>query len=272
MTLVADPSGPSPPRVPIDLGIDEPDDDVAEPGPPPRPRTRIRRRRLLALPIAFGLLGVGGKLLSMAWFAHDGAAAYDDEQYATSESSFDRLRTLNVIAPWRAWANIGDARFRQRDLTGAELAFTRALQDDPERCDVRFNLAVTIEAQGDRLMGDNVRDVTDSEEFDGLARYRVALDVVNAATCAMDGTDSPGFRLADTRERLEDKLGADDRMQDEAPMDDDDNDDEASGEETDENQTLQEQLIERNRSGEAERQDAGDINPTAEQQPREPNW
>ena len=137
---------------------------------------------------------------------------------------------------------------------------------------MRFNLAVTIEAQGDQLMGDNVRDVTETEELDGLARYRVALDIVNAATCRMDGTDSPGFRLADTRERLEEKLGAEDRGQDEAPMDDDDNDDEASGEETDENQTLQEQIEERNQAGEAERQDASDINPAAEQQPSEPNW
>lgn len=272
MTLVAEPKGPSRAWVPIDLGIEEPEVDFVETGPPPRPRRRIRRRRLLALPIAFGLLGVGGKLLSMAWFAHEGAAAYADERYATSESSFDRLRTLNVIAPWRAWANIGDALFRQGDLTGAEQAFSRALEENPERCDVRFNLAVTIEAQGDRLMGDNVRAVTDAEQLDGLARYRVALDVVNAATCQMNGTDSPGFRLADTRERLEEKLGAEDRMQDEAPMDDDDNDDEAEGEETDENQTLQDQLAERNRTGEEERQDAGDINPGAEQQPREPNW
>ena len=272
MTLGAEANEPSREWEPIDLGVDDLDVDVPEVVPPPRPRKRIRKRRLLAMPIAVGLLGVGGKLVSMSWFASDGAAAYDDGRYAASESTFDRLGTLNVIAPWRAWMNIGDARFRQRDLTGAELAFSRALEENPGRCDVRFNLAVTIEAEGDRLMGDNVRDVTDSEELDGLARYRVALDVVNAATCRMDSTDSPGFRLADTRERLEEKLGADDRGQDESPMDDDDNNDEASGEETDENQTLQDQIEERNQSGEAERQDAGDINPGAEQQPRDPNW
>lgn len=271
MTLVAEPRGPSRAWVPIDLGIEEPDVEGHE-VEPPRPRKRIRRRRLVALPVAVGLLGVGGKLLSMSWFAHDGAAAYDDGQYTASEASFDRLRTVNVIDPWRAWMNVGDARFRLRDLAGAEAAFTRALEEHPGRCDVRFNLAVTIEAQGDQLMGNNVRDVTDTEELDGLARYRVALDIVNAATCQMTGTDSPGFRLADTRERLEEKLGAEDRGQDEAPMDDDDDDDESSGEETDENQTLQDQIEERNRAGETERQDASDINPAAEQQPREPNW
>lgn len=272
MTVVAEPGGASRTWVPIDLGIDEPDAEAAEPAAGPRPRKRIRRRRLMALPLAVGLLGAGVKLVTMSWFAGDGAAAYHDDRFAASEATFDRLRTLNVIAPWRAWANIGDARFRQRDLTGAELAFTRALAEDAGRCDVRFNLAVTIEAQGDRLMGDNVRDVTDTEEVDGLARYRVALDLVNAATCPMDGTDSPGFRLSQTRERLEQKLGADDRSQDESPMDDDDNDDEASGEQTDENQTVEDQLQERNQAGESERQDAGDINPSAERQPREPNW
>lgn len=272
MTLVAEPAGPSRTWVPIDLGIEEPDGDVADVEPPPRPRRRLRKRRLLALPVAVGLLATGGKLLSMAWFSHDGAEGYDDGRYAASESSFDRLRAFNVISPWRAWMNIGDARFRQRDLAGAEAAFVRALEANPGRCDVRFNLTVTIEAQGDFLMGDNVRDVTDTQETDGLARYRVALDVVNAATCRMDGTDSPGFRLAETRDRLEEKLGADNNMQEESPMDDDDDADEESGEETDENQTMQDQIAERNESAEQERQDASDINPNADQQPREPNW
>lgn len=271
MTIVAEPAGPVRGWEPIDLGIDEPEPDGAPQEAPPR-RKRMRKRRLLALPIALALLAVGGKLLTMAWFAHDGRADYDAGRYARSEASFDRLHTLNVIDPWRAWMNVGDARYRRDDLAGAEAAFIAALDEEPGRCDVRFNLAVTIEKQGDRLMGDNVRDVTDTEELDGLARYRVALDVVNAATCPLDGTDSPGFRLADTRERLEEKLGADQNMQDEAPMDDDDTEDETSGEEVDENQTLQEKIEERNQSGEAERQDASDINPTAEHQPRAPNW
>jgi hypothetical protein len=271
MTTGAGPTGPGREWAPIDLGVFEPEPDVPKVEPPAPPK-RLRKRRLTALPVALGLLAVGGKLLSMTWFAHAGAAAYADERYVDSDSSFDRLRTVNVIDPWRAWMNTGGARFRLGDLTGAEAAFTRALEQRPSRCDVRFNLAVTIEAQGDELLGDNVRDVTDTEELDGLARYRVALDIVNAATCEMDGTESPGFRLADTRERLEEKLGAEDRGQDESPMDDDDDDDEMSGDETDENQTLRDELEERNQAGEAERQDAGDINPAAEQQPREPNW
>jgi hypothetical protein len=272
MTLGDAPRGPARLWAPIELGVDEPEAVVDDTTPPAAPPKRLRKRRLVALPLALGLLAVGGKLLSMAWFTRDGAAAYEGARYATSESSFDRLRTVNVIDPWRAWMNIGDARFRQRDLVGAEIAFTRALEQHPGRCDVRFNLAVTIEAQGDQLVADSVRDVTETAELDGLARYRVALDIVNAASCRMDGTDSPGFRLADTRERLEKKLGAEDPGQDEAPFDDEDFDDEASGEETDENQTLQEQIDERNQAGEAERQDASDINPAAEQQPREPNW
>ena len=193
-------------------------------------------------------------------------------EYETSRDRFDRLRFLNAIDPWKAWFNIGDADFRLGDLEGAEAAFARALDEDPSRCDVRFNLAVTIEAQGDRLMGGNVRDVTEAETLDGLERYRFALDIVNSATCPMDGTDSPGFRLADTRERLEEKLGSDQGLQDEAQMNDPDEDDVQQGEETDENQTLQEQIEDRNDDGEAERQDASDINPTADQEPREPNW
>jgi hypothetical protein len=268
MTMVRD-------WVPFELGIEEPDDDVVgddDNRPPSRVPRGVRKRRLLALPLALVLLGAGAKILAMTWYAKQGSASYESGAYETSRDQFARLRLLNVVDPWKAWFDLGDARFRLGDLIGAEAAFSRALSADPSQCAARFNLAVTIEAQGDRLMGDNVRDVTESEELDGLARYRVALDIVNSATCEVDGTGSPGYRLAETRRRLEEKLGADQSPQSNAQPDDPDDDEPRERDESQANQTLQDQIEQRNNEGEAERQDASDINPTANQEPQDPNW
>ena len=114
---------------------------------------RRRRRRLLALPIVLALLAISIKLVTMSWFSTRGAAAYDDANYDRSVTEFDRLEVVNVIEPWRAYFGLGTSRHRQGDLEGAEAAFRRALELAPGRCDVRFNLVVTIEAQGDRLTG-----------------------------------------------------------------------------------------------------------------------
>ena len=120
------------------------------------------------------------------------------------------------------------------DLEGAESAFRRALELAPQRCDVRFNLVVTIEAQGDQLTGGEQREVEESERQDGLARYRVALDVADAGLCPASTTGDAGTRLDDARQRLRAKLGAEtsgDEEELEAPQERDDAD--RSGEESD---------------------------------------
>jgi hypothetical protein len=78
--------------------------------------------------------------------------------------------------------------------------------------------------------------------------------------------------LAETRERLESKLGADEGLSDDSATEGPEEDDRELGEQNAGNQTLQERIQERNQSGEAERQDASDIDPTGERQPGEPNW
>lgn len=225
---------------------------------------------MLALPLAIALLSVSVKLITMSWWSHQGQSAYESADYAATESAFDRTLFLNVVDPWKAWLGVGDARFRVDDLAGAERAFARALEADVDRCEVRFNLAVTIEAQGDRLMGDNVLDVTETEAQDGLARYRVALDIVNGGLCPVGDPDGPGERLATTRERLEAKLGADASPQDDSAMDNPERDDDAIDDGDIDSQ--QDAIEERNETGAAKRQDASDIDPTEQQPPREPNW
>lgn len=231
----------------------------------------MTRRRLLALPLAVALLVVGVKAVTMSVFSSQGADAYDDERYGESVAGFERLLVANVIAPWKAHFGIGDARFRLGDLRGAEEAFREALALAPGRCDVRFNLAVTIEAQGDRLTGGRTRDVTESEREDGLARYRVALDVATGAECPANGPDSAGARLEETRERLANKLGgegaAGEEVEPPQPVRPDQQQDDV-----DDDDDKEQQLQDRNQTGAANRQDFSDLDPSLIHPPNQSNW
>jgi len=236
-----------------------------------RRQRRIRRHRLVVVPVAVALLLVSAKLLGMSWWSRHGAAAYDDGDYATSRSEFSQLRTVNVVEPWKAWMAVGTAQFRLGDLGAAEESFTKALELNEERCDVRFNLAVTIEADGDRRMGGDVNEVEETEKIDGLARYRVALDLVNAGTCPPDGPGGPGTRLDETRERLEAKLGGEGSPSQQSATNDPDVDPEADSDPSD-SATQQDQIDQRNQAGAAERQDSSDLDPSGQRPPSDPNW
>jgi Flp pilus assembly protein TadD len=174
------------------------------------------------LPVAAALLAVGVKLVTMYAFAAAGAAAYEDGRHRRSETSFGRLDTLNVIEPWRAHVGVGDARHRQGDLAGATAAFARALELAPGRCDIRFNLAVTIEAQGDELVAatELSRGNRPGGQADPAEPYSVALGVIEAGECPSRRADDAGDRLEATRARLLAKLAAlDDRPGEEEAAD-----------------------------------------------------
>ncbi len=229
-----------------------------------------RKRRLLVLPVVIVLLAVSIKLLTMSWYSTRGVSAYDDADYGRSAAAFDRLQILNVIEPWRAHHGAGVALYRMNDLEGAEEAFREAIELAPQRCDVRFNLVVTIEAQGDRLTGGEQREVEESERQDGLARYRVALDVADVGLCPASSSGDSGSRLAETRQRLRAKLGAETAGEGEeleAPRERDDPN--RSGEESN---TEEQQIAERNQTGAAEREDFSDLDPGEIQDQGSSNW
>jgi hypothetical protein len=229
-----------------------------------------RRRRLFALPIALTLLAVSVKLLTMSWFSTRGAAAYDEERFGSSVVEFDRLQVFNVIEPWRAHLGLGTSRHRQGDLEGAESAFRLALDAAPERCDIRFNLVVTIEAQGDRMVGGPTRDVEESDRQDGFARYRVALDLADAGVCPTSTTGDAGSRLDETRQRLRAKLGAEtsgSEQEIEPPQQREDRP--QSGEES---ESDQQRINDRNQAGAAEREDRSDLDPAQVQEEGTSDW
>jgi tetratricopeptide (TPR) repeat protein len=231
---------------------------------------RLRRRRLLALPVVLVLLALSLKLVTMSWFSTRGASAYGDSRYAASEAEFDRLQFVNVIEPWRAYLGSGTALHRQGDLAAAEAAFRRALELAPERCDVRFNLTVTIEAQGDILTGGNQRAVEDTDRENGLARYRIALDIADAGVCPEVTAGEAGPRLDETRARLRIKLGAEtvgDTQELELP--DDENEGQQGGEEQADSE---QQIAARNQTGAGRREDFSDLDPSQVQDQGTSDW
>lgn len=243
-------------------------------------RPRRRRLRLLALVPAAALLAVGVKLVTMSWFAWSGAAAYDDGRWARAETSYRRLGVLDVVEPWLDDFGLGDARYRHGDLLGAEEAFRAALAAAPHRCEIRFNLAVTLEAQGDLLMaGDSLVDDLDADPFDRRAAvggapthprvaYQDAMNVVDGRACHSVAPDDAGARLAATRERLVAKLGHDDLA---SAADLSQEEDEAFDNPGVDTEQINE-LENRNRSGAAHREATRDRDTTGRSPGQDPNW
>jgi hypothetical protein len=226
------------------------------------------------VPLVVVALAVGIKLVTMYVFAATGATAYSASRYDSSETDFRRLRTLNVVDPWRAHVGIGDARYRQGDLLAAATAFNRALELAPGRCEIRFNLAVTLEAQGDRLYAGEELVVdagavrTTDGPSDPAERYSAALGVVEAGVCPSHRADDPGDRLAATQERLIAKLAA---------LDADRADDEAlepeNASESERGDTEQiDELELRNESGASQREEARDRDTSGAIPDGQSNW
>lgn len=142
---------------------------------------RALRRVLLIAAVVVGLAGV--KLVSIAWLSARGEQAYEVSDYGGSEGAYEMLLVGNVVERWKAPNNVGVARFLRNDLAGAERAFRDALTLAPNRCEVRFNLVITIEASGDqrRAAGDVLGART---------RYEEAEELVNEARCRAETDDN----------------------------------------------------------------------------------
>ena len=220
----------------------------------------------------------------MYWFSAAGAAAYGDGHYAASEAQFTRLDVLDLVQPWRTHLGRGDARYRQGDLLGAAASFARALALAPHRCDIRFNLAVTLEAQGDALLrGERLTDAGpgpfDSAivglppTADAYNRYLTALNTIDVGDCpAADAQDdkAPAIRLAEARTRILDKLAA--ASPDEPTRDDDRNQVEESADRDRSDDEQIDQLEERNGRGAAQREAGRDQNTTGGSPEGQSNW
>ena len=114
--------------------------------------SRTRRRMLLfSLPIVLLALFVAWKLLSMPMLAGRGIDAYDRGQFETSADTFDALMFLNLAEDWIPYFDRGTANAAGELYSQGTDDLAKALERAPEerRCDVRVNLALAWELQGD---------------------------------------------------------------------------------------------------------------------------
>ena len=150
----------------------------------------------------------------------------------------------------------------------------------PDRCEIRFNLAVTLEAQGDRLYaGDELVADAGADRTTGRAstdgpsdpaeRYSAALGVVEAGECPSQRVDDPGDRLAETQARLIAKLAAldADRADDEEALEPEN----ATESERGDSEQIDELEL-RNESGASQREEARDRDTSGAIPDGQSNW
>jgi tetratricopeptide (TPR) repeat protein len=244
-------------------------------------RQRLPRRRswprIAVAAASVVLLAMGVKAGSMFWFSAAGARAYGDGSYDASIDAYRHLESWNVVDPSLAFVGIGDAWYRQGDLVEAELAFARALDLAPGDCEVRFNYAITVEAQGDRILAreplspgeeDRPFDPAAPRRDNAFERYSIALTIANGRPCESGRPDDAGDRLASTRERIQAKLDAlrDETGDNDSPeAQEPENQDRGDGEEI-------EDLELRNQSGANQREQARDRDTRGVTPDGQSNW
>jgi tetratricopeptide (TPR) repeat protein len=122
-----------------------------------------------------------------------------------TETAGERLEFLNLIEPHKAPFARGDARVLAGDYDGAQAAFEEALglapRDSRESCQIRVNLALSLEKLGQAAQTTNNADLA-KQYFDRVQQ------VVNDAPPGCfegDAQDEEGQQLRDAQQRAQDQ-------------------------------------------------------------------
>lgn len=154
---------------------------------------RLRRRKrllLYSLPACIFCLLLGAKFLSIPILAGVAQQNYTTMQYDSALGWLGPLRLANWFESFKVSYNSGNALYGKGDYVEAESRFRRALESVPfaHECDVRINLALSIEAQADALLA--------KKQYDqAIVRY----DDVKAVL--YDGQDSCGVQFNEVAAR-----------------------------------------------------------------------
>lgn len=171
---------------------------------PENPRAGRRRVLYLAglLPLLVAL-AFTFKVMTMRHHDGDGSSAWHAGNGAKALEEYSANQSVNLLQPWLAPFDSGDAAFRLGDYPRARGLFTDALGSVPHKqeCTVRINLALTDEAIGDAASkAGRPDDATDAWQ-DGVT----ALDQGDCPTHAGLGKKQSQDAAA-VRARLEQKL------------------------------------------------------------------
>ena len=188
-----------------------------DPETPQARAARLRMRKRLALwslPFVLALALVSAKLLTMVALGDEAVHAYGSGNVTGTESAGQRLEFLNLIEPHKAPFARGDARVLAGDYDGARAAFEEALalapRDSRESCQIRVNLALSLEKLGQAAQTAGNNDVA-KQYFD-----RVQQVVNDAPPGCFEGEsqDDEGQQLRDAQQRAQDQNQAQQDQQD----------------------------------------------------------
>ena len=124
-------------------------------------RLRRRKRLLLFSALPAGVVAlVMIKMLSLPLLSNIAHGNYNKYQNDNAVSWLQPLTWLNWMESYKVYFNQGDAYFKSGKYDQAEEKFRRSLESVPavKECDVRINLALSIEQQADRLLSDKKYD------------------------------------------------------------------------------------------------------------------
>lgn len=222
--------------------------------------TRVRTRLvLITLPLVLIALVFAGKLVSLGVLEGNGSRAYAAEDYDAAAGHFDGLMLWNAFDPWIAPFNRGTASAAAGDFPAATEDLSQALVLAPEgkTCEIRVNLALAWEQQGDAY--------AEAGAAEGATQmWETALAVITAG--ADEGCDQPQESKADeeletAQKRIEEKLmqnsndsGDDDENGSEGDDSDSDSDSDSDNDESNGDDPLDD-LDERGKDAERKKQE-----------------
>lgn len=182
-------------------------------------RRRIRRWIFwCTLPVTLAALLLVGKIASMYAFAHHSVSAYVVGDHAGSTQAAQGQQFWNWFEPHLAPFNEGVGLGASGKLPQAEAKFEEALSlaSGMEVCDIRVNLALVLEWQGDAAT--SAREPARAAEFYARA---MTVTVETPEECgepeAQEQTSDPQRDLGDTLEQLKDRLQTKQKPEEQPP-------------------------------------------------------
>jgi hypothetical protein len=181
------------------------------PTDPETPEARAARRRLRkrlvvwSLPFVLLLVLVAGKLLTMVALGDEALRSYSSGNVTGTEDAARRLGFLNLIEPHKAPFARGDGRVLAGDYDGARAGFEESLtlapRDSREACEIRVNLALSLEKLGQAAQ--NAGNAAQSKQY--FDRVQQVVDEAPPGCFQGDAQDDEGQQLRDAQQRAQDQ-------------------------------------------------------------------
>lgn len=158
---------------------------------------RRRRRQLLRYSLPFCLLTfvLALNLLALPLFSHVAHRHYAQTRHDQALAWLNPLRIIDWLEPYKVLFNSGNVAFRQGNFAEAEQYYRRALETTPStrECDVRINLALSIEAQADIHLRERRFDAA-------IVAYDAAKAVLRDGRAVCNTETRPESQQADTKQ------------------------------------------------------------------------